>query len=153
VSDTSIRTGGDATSDRAVRRKNYNPLIGEPTAELIKIQIAPPRRWAKSAKWKSGATVSRFLRSCESTRATPEVVEPIQQIVDAAPLPEITPPELVRTLWMGIDDRWRSVIRGPTLLRRDGPADSSRRGSHDPRRPRDRAHPRRSGEIGNVLTT
>ena len=41
VSDTSIRTGGDELDMAIVQfmRKNYNLLIGEPTAELIKIQI------------------------------------------------------------------------------------------------------------------
>src|SRR5919112_2660723 len=41
VSDTSIRTGGDELDIAIVTflRKNYNLLIGEPTAEAIKIQI------------------------------------------------------------------------------------------------------------------
>ena len=41
VSDTSIRTGGDELDMAIVQfmRKNYNLLIGEPTAEQIKIQI------------------------------------------------------------------------------------------------------------------
>ena len=41
VSDTSIRTGGDELDTAIVQfmRKNYNLLIGEPTAEQIKIQI------------------------------------------------------------------------------------------------------------------
>src|SRR5256885_1019791 len=41
VSDTSIRIGGDELDQAIVQfmRKNYNLLIGEPTAEQIKIQI------------------------------------------------------------------------------------------------------------------
>jgi rod shape-determining protein MreB len=41
VSDTSIRTGGDELDTSIVQfmRKNYNLLIGEPTAEQIKINI------------------------------------------------------------------------------------------------------------------
>ena len=41
VADTSIRVGGDELDSSIVEflRKNYNLLIGEPTAEAIKIQI------------------------------------------------------------------------------------------------------------------
>src|SRR5258705_13884816 len=41
VSDTSIRTGGDELNMAIVQlmRKNYNLLVGESTAEQVKIQI------------------------------------------------------------------------------------------------------------------
>ena len=41
VSNTSIRVGGDEFDSNIVTflRQNYNLLIGEPTAEAIKIQI------------------------------------------------------------------------------------------------------------------
>ncbi|HQW67506.1 MAG TPA: rod shape-determining protein MreB, partial [Gemmatimonadales bacterium] len=41
VSDTSIRIGGDELDQAIVMfmRKNYNLLVGEPTAELIKIKV------------------------------------------------------------------------------------------------------------------
>ena len=41
VCDASIRTGGDELDQSIVQfmRKNYSLLIGEPTAELVKISI------------------------------------------------------------------------------------------------------------------
>jgi rod shape-determining protein MreB len=57
VSDTSIRVGGDEIDNAIVSflRKNYNLLIGEPTAEAIKIQIGSAFPMARSGRWRSRA--------------------------------------------------------------------------------------------------
>jgi rod shape-determining protein MreB and related proteins len=81
VSDTSIRTGGDELDASIVQfmRKSYNLLIGEPTAEQIKIQIgsAAPLGEEREMEVKGRDLVSgipktvrvhsrRFARRCRS---------------------------------------------------------------------------------------
>ncbi len=101
VSDTSIRTGGDELDISIVQfmRKNYNLLIGEPTAEQIKIQIgsAYPVGEEREMEVKGRDLVSGIPKTVRvhSSEIREAVQEPIQQIVDAVRRAlEITPPEL-----------------------------------------------------------
>ena len=129
VSDTSIRTGGDELDQAIVQfmRKNYNLLIGEPTAEAIKIQIgsAAPTGDEREMEVKGRDLVSGIPKTVRvhSTEIREAVQEPIQQIVDAVRRAlEITPPELASD----IVDRGivmtggGALIRGLDLLARAG---------------------------------
>jgi rod shape-determining protein MreB and related proteins len=120
VSDTSIRVGGDEMDSAIVQfmRKNYNLLIGEPTAEGIKIAIgsAAPVDEDKELEAKGRDLVSGIpkvvrVHSSESREA---VQEPIQQIVDAVRRAlEITPPELASD----IVDRGIVMAGGGAMIR------------------------------------
>jgi len=107
VSDTSIRTG-----------KNYNLLIGEPTAEQIKIQIgsAAPVGEEREMEVKGRDLVSGIPKivRVHSSEIREAVQEPIQQIVDAVRRAlEITPPELASD----IVDRGIVMTGGGALIR------------------------------------
>src|SRR2546427_7082027 len=86
--DTSIRTGGDELDQAIVQfmRKNYNLLIGEPTAEQIKIQIgsAAPVGEEREMEVKGRDLVSGIPKivRVHSSEIREAVQEPIQQIVD-----------------------------------------------------------------------
>jgi rod shape-determining protein MreB len=120
VSDTSIRTGGDELDMSIVQfmRKNYNLLIGEPTAEQIKIQIgsAAPIGDEREMEVKGRDLVSGIPKTVRvhSTEIREAVQEPIQQIVDAVRRAlEITPPELASD----IVDRGIVMTGGGALIR------------------------------------
>ena len=119
VSDTSIRTAGDELDQAIVQfmRKNYNLLIGEPTAEAIKIQIGSAVKMgeegeiqAKGRDLVSGIPKVVMVHASEVREA---IQEPIQQIVDAVRHTlEITPPELASD----IVDRGIVMAGGGSLI-------------------------------------
>jgi rod shape-determining protein MreB and related proteins len=120
VSDTSIRVGGDEIDNAIVSflRKNYNLLIGEPTAEAIKIQIGSAfnngderEMEVKGRDLVSGIPKTVRVHSQEIREC---IQEPIQQIVDAVRRAlEVTPPELASD----IVDRGIVMTGGGALIR------------------------------------
>ncbi|MFO0395270.1 MAG: rod shape-determining protein, partial [Gemmatimonadota bacterium] len=120
VSDTSIRTGGDELDTSIVQfmRKNYNLLIGEPTAEQIKIQIgsAFPVGDEREMEVKGRDLVSGIPKTVRvhSSEIREAIQEPVQQIIDAVRRAlEITPPELASD----IVDRGIVMTGGGALIR------------------------------------
>jgi len=120
VSDTSIRTGGDEMDTSIVQfmRKNYNLLIGEPTAETIKMQIgsAVPIPDEQDIEAKGRDLVSGIPKvvRVHASEIREAMQEPIQQIIDAVRRAlEITPPELASD----IVDRGIVMAGGGSLIR------------------------------------
>jgi rod shape-determining protein MreB len=120
VSNTSIRVGGDEFDSAIVTflRKNYNLLIGEPTAEAIKIQIGSAFEVGEEREMdvkgrdlvsgipKTVNVHSQEIREC--------IQEPIQSVVEAVRRAlEITPPELASD----IVDRGIVMTGGGALIR------------------------------------
>ena len=120
VSDTSIRTGGDEMDTAIVQfmRKNYSLLIGEPTAERIKMEIgsAAPVPDEREMEVKGRDLVSGIPKTVrvQSSEIREAIQEPVQQIVDAVRRAlEITPPELASD----IVDRGIVMTGGGALIR------------------------------------
>ena len=120
VADTSIRVAGDELDAAIVTflRKNYNLLIGEPTAEAIKIQIgsAYPDGEEREMMVKGRDLVSGIPKTVRvhSAEIRECMQEPIQQIVGAVRRAlEITPPELASD----IVDRGITMTGGGSLVR------------------------------------
>lgn len=121
VSNTSIRVGGDELDTAIVTflRKSYNLLIGEPTAEAVKIQIGSA--WpdddgdrtmdVKGRDLVSGIPKTVTIHAREIRECTEE---PIQAIVEAVRRAlEITPPELASD----IVDRGIVMTGGGAMIR------------------------------------
>jgi len=92
VSNTSIRVGGDELDSAIVTflRKNYNLLIGEPTAEAIKVQIGSAFDFGEEREMDvkgrdlvSGIPKTVIVHSQEVREC---IQEPIQAIVEAVPM-------------------------------------------------------------------
>ncbi len=120
VAETSIRVAGDELDNAIVTflRKNYNLLIGEPTAEAIKIQIgsAYPEDEEREMMVKGRDLVSGIPKTVRvhSAEIRECMQEPIQQIVGAVRRAlEITPPELASD----IVDRGIVMTGGGSLVR------------------------------------
>jgi len=120
VSNTSIRVGGDEFDSAIVTflRKNYNLLIGEPTAEAIKIQIG--------SAFEVGEEREMDVKGRDLVSGIPKIVhvhsqeireciqEPIQAVIEAVRRAlEITPPELSSD----IVDRGIVMTGGGALIR------------------------------------
>ena len=120
VSNTSIRVGGDEFDSAIVTflRKNYNLLIGEPTAEAIKIQIGSAFELGEEREMDvkgrdlvSGIPKTVHVHSQEIREC---IQEPIQAVVEAVRRAlEMTPPELASD----IVDRGIIVTGGGALIR------------------------------------
>ena len=101
VCDASIRTGGDELDQALVQfmRKTYSLLIGEPTAERIKIRLgsAVPLQPEEEMDVKGRDLVSGLPKTVriDSGGVRDAIQEPISRIVNAVRRAlEMTPPEL-----------------------------------------------------------
>jgi rod shape-determining protein MreB and related proteins len=120
ISDTSIRVGGDELDQAIVQfmRKNYNLLVGDSTAETIKMRIgsASPGGEEREMEVKGRDLVSGIPKTVRvhSSEIREALQEPIQQIVDAVRRSlEVTPPELASD----IVDRGIIMTGGGALIR------------------------------------
>jgi len=101
VCDASIRTGGDELDQAIVQfmRKNYSLLIGEPTAERIKIRLgsAVPLEPEEEMDVKGRDLVSGLPKTVrvDSSGVRDAIQEPVSRILNAVRRAlEMTPPEL-----------------------------------------------------------
>lgn len=122
VSDTSIRVGGDEIDDAIMQflKKTYNILIGEPTAELVKINIgsayanASGQEQEMEVKGRDIVTGIPKTVTVSSAEVREAIQEPIAAVVDAVRQAlERTPPELASD----IVDRGIVMTGGGALLK------------------------------------
>ena len=121
VSDTSIRVGGDEFDEAILQflRKTYNILIGEPTAELVKMTIGsayPSENGEEVMEVKGRDIVSGIPKTVKvgSAEVREAIQEPIAAVVDAVRQAlERTPPELASD----IVDRGIVMTGGGALLK------------------------------------
>ncbi|HUP01265.1 MAG TPA: rod shape-determining protein [Gemmatimonadota bacterium] len=120
VSDTSIRVGGDEIDDAILQflKKSYNILIGEPTAEIVKMTIgsAYPSGEEREMEVKGRDIVSGIPKTVKvnSVEVRESIQEPIAAVVDAVRQAlERTPPELASD----IVDRGIVMTGGGALLK------------------------------------
>ncbi|OON99208.1 MAG: rod shape-determining protein [Epulopiscium sp. Nele67-Bin004] len=115
----SIKIAGDNFDEAIVKfiRKKYNILIGEPTAEVIKIQIGGardrPQPVSMEVRGRSvvdGLPKAIEITSTEVVESTKEVVEMIVEAVYS--VLELTPPELAAD----ISDKGMVLTGGGSLL-------------------------------------
>jgi len=119
VASRSIRTGGDKMDEAIINyvKRKYNMLIGERTAEMIKMTIGTA---AKNSKTTTTELKGRDLVAgipkvvvATSDEISEALVEPIQAIVQTVHLTlERTPPELAAD----IVDRGIMLVGGGSLL-------------------------------------
>jgi rod shape-determining protein MreB and related proteins len=120
VCDASIRTGGDELDQAIVQfmRKNYSLLIGEPTAETVKIAIgsAAPLDPEVEMEVKGRDLISGLPKTVrvDSAGIRDAIQEPISQIVNAVRRAlEATPPELASDIL----DHGITLTGGGALIR------------------------------------
>ena len=120
VCDASIRTGGDELDQAIVQfmRKNYSLLIGEPTAEMVKITIgsAAPLDPEVEMEVKGRDLISGLPKTVrvDSAGIRDAIQEPISQIVNAVRRAlEATPPELASDIL----DHGITLTGGGALIR------------------------------------
>jgi rod shape-determining protein MreB and related proteins len=119
VTSRSIRCGGDAMDQSIINyvKRKYNMLIGERTAEQVKIQIATASPSSKTATMeiKGRDLVAGIPKVVVATsdEIREALLEPIGQIIDTVHLTlERTPPELAAD----IVDRGIMLVGGGSLL-------------------------------------
>jgi rod shape-determining protein MreB len=120
VYSNSVRVGGDKMDEAVINyvKRKYNLLIGERTAELIKIEIgtAYPTEEVQSMEIKGRDLVAGVPKTLEikSEEVREALSEPINQIVEAVKIAlERTPPELSAD----IVDKGIVLVGGGSLLR------------------------------------
>ncbi|HDI3900270.1 TPA: rod shape-determining protein [Listeria monocytogenes] len=101
VSSTSIRTGGDHMDEEIIQyiRKNYNLLIGQTTAERIKMELgyAPIEHVTQTADIRGRDLLTGLPKTIQvsSTEIQSALVETLQRILEAIRNTlELCPPEL-----------------------------------------------------------